>query len=117
MAPFVQIFNYKCLTLAFRWSINNNTVKSQSSNSFSSVTAGDGYLFNCNAALVMMQKADPADFREVTPSKGGPSNTVADVSMPIILQGTPETTAIYADGRLFTRTFDGVICYDLRAAQ
>jgi outer membrane protein assembly factor BamB len=83
--------------------------------SFASVTAGDGLLFNCNAALVIAQKADPTAFADLKASKGGPNGNVADVSMPIILQGTPETTGIYADGRFFTRTFDGIICFDLRA--
>jgi outer membrane protein assembly factor BamB len=84
--------------------------------SFSSVVAGDGRIFNCNAALVIMQTADPKDFRDLKATGNAPSNTVADVSMPIVIQGQPETTAIYADGRIFTRCFDGVICMDLRAA-
>jgi outer membrane protein assembly factor BamB len=82
--------------------------------SFSSVGAGDGFLFNSNAAVVMMQKADPKDFKEIVAGKGAPQQCVADAQMPVILQNTPETSAIYADGRLFTRTFDGIICYDLR---
>jgi outer membrane protein assembly factor BamB len=83
--------------------------------SFSSVTAGDGHIFNANAALVIYQDADPARFRDLLATGDAPSNTVADVSMKILLQGTPETTGIYADGRFYSRTFDGIVAYDLRA--
>ncbi len=62
-----------------------------------------------------MQNMDPKDFRDMTASQGAPPAMVADVSMPVVPRGTPETTAIYADGQLFARTLDGIICYDLRA--
>jgi outer membrane protein assembly factor BamB len=82
--------------------------------SFSSVIAGDGRLFNGNAAVVFYQDADPAKFVDLYASQGGVMQKCADDMLAVLLQGQPETTPIYADGRLFSRTFDGIICYDLR---
>jgi outer membrane protein assembly factor BamB len=82
--------------------------------SFSSVIAGDGRLFNGNAAVVFYQNADPAKFVDLCASQGGVVQNCADEMLAVVLQGQPETTPIYADGRLFSRTFDGIICYDLR---
>jgi hypothetical protein len=72
--------------------------------SFSSITAGDGLIFNCNAARVYLQKAAGSGYADLP--GGGARNA---------LWGTPETTGIYADGRFFTRGFDGILCYDMRA--
>jgi len=83
--------------------------------SFSSVIGGDGRIFNSNAAIVFMQNAEPQDFSDFRASGDAPCQVVADASMRVVLQGMPESTAIYADGRLWSRTFDGIICYDLRA--
>ena len=47
--------------------------------------------------------------------QAGRKQVCADEPRLVVYQTSPETTAIYADGRLFTRTFDGLICYDLRA--
>jgi outer membrane protein assembly factor BamB len=102
-------------TYCFELQSGKITGQATGTKSFSSVIGGDGRIFNCNAALVILQSMDPAKFADLKASGNAPSNTVADVSMPIILQGHPETTAVYADGRLFTRTFDGIVCYDLRA--
>jgi outer membrane protein assembly factor BamB len=88
--------------------------KAEGTKSFSSITCGDGLIFNSNAALVMLQPANPQDFHQLKAGGNLPKNTVADVAMPIIIQGSPEVTAIYADGRVFSRCFDGIICYDLR---
>jgi len=83
--------------------------------SYASVIGGDGRVFNSNAASVFLQHADPKNFRDCHASAEAPKQVVADASMRVVLQGMPETTAIYADGRLWSRTFDGIICYDLRA--
>ena len=84
--------------------------------SFASLVAGDGLVFNCVGAGAFPLNPDPADFRMYEPAEGaGQMQKCADADRHVIYQTSPETTAIYADGRLFTRTFDGLICYDLRA--
>lgn len=81
--------------------------------SYSSNVAGDGRIFNCNASVVLLQKAAP-DYRDLPPHGATQRGKVADQNTAVILQGSPESTAIYADGRLFSRTFDGIVCYDCR---
>jgi outer membrane protein assembly factor BamB len=69
------------------------------SRSFSSPIAGDGLVFDCAASEVTLHPADPQRF---LPGVKG------------VLRGSPEATAVYLDGRLFSRVFDGIVCYDLR---
>jgi outer membrane protein assembly factor BamB len=87
--------------------------QAKGSKSFSSPVVGDGRIFNCDAAVTMYQNADPNDFRDLQPSGLG---MVGIGRMKAVLRGVPETIGVYADGRFYVRTGDGIICYDMREA-
>jgi outer membrane protein assembly factor BamB len=86
------------------------------SKSYASVTAGDGRIFNCCAVTVAYQDGDPSNYRDLPYDKSkGSYRGPADHGSPCtVLYGCPETGGAYADGRFFSRTFDGIVCYDLR---
>lgn len=89
--------------------------KASGSKSLSSIIAGDGRIFDGNAAGICFQHADHKDFRDLPPSAGGVS--LGGPAGDTIIVGTPETVALYPDGRLFTRNFDALVCYDPRAGR
>lgn len=100
-------------TLGFELASGRSIGQASGTKSFSSPSGGDDRLFNGNAAVVLLQDVTPGSIADLAADTGR-QQKVADAATSVVFLGAPETTPIYADGRLYSRTFDGIVCYDLR---